>query len=62
MSAGDSFASFNVCGRRVNSWRECGAGCRPRLVLAYCEDHGGDDRAAKEMAEHVAKDHHEGGA
>ena len=38
------------CPNEVKQWRQCGNDCR--LEIAYCDEHGGDERAAREMAEH----------
>lgn len=39
-----------ACEEPCRTWRECGARCS--YVSAFCESHGGDSRAAREMAEH----------
>jgi hypothetical protein len=41
------------CIALVREWRQCGSGCRK--VIAYCDDHGGMERATREMAEHAAE-------
>lgn len=38
------------CGKPLRKWRSCGRGCKS--YQAYCEEHGGDDRAVREMAHH----------
>jgi hypothetical protein len=53
----DSSPGSALCQAEVSLWRECGAGCKPRLVIAYCDAHGGDRRAAEEMEKHVAEVH-----
>lgn len=38
------------CARAAPMYRQCGRGCKH--VIAYCANHGGDDRAMAEMAAH----------
>lgn len=42
------------CGKPTNAWRQCGAGAavKCKKEIAYCPDHGGDERAQQEMREH----------
>lgn len=42
--------SKEYCCAEVLRWRQCGNGCR--LELGYCDTHGGDERAAREMSAH----------
>jgi hypothetical protein len=46
-----------VCEADAHYYRSCGAGCK--LVIAFCDSHGGDERARKAMVEHVAAVHPE---
>jgi hypothetical protein len=40
------------CGRALRIWRACAVkGCSHNT--AFCSDHGGDDRAQKEMHGHI---------
>jgi len=45
-----SVLSDAPCLNTVHRWRQCGNGCR--IEIGYCEEHGGDARAAREMAQH----------
>lgn len=44
-----------VCGIEVHQWRSCGAGCK--LTKAFCENHGGVERATTEMTLHMRTAH-----
>jgi len=44
-----------ACNKECFSWRQCGAGCS--LNICYCNNCGGDARAAEEMENHVADEH-----
>lgn len=47
-----------TCNAPVRRWRECGR--RPcEKVIAYCTEHGGEDRASWEMAAHIVEKHTE---
>lgn len=48
----DDLRRSEECVEVVHNWRQCGRGCRE--VRAYCEAHGGMDRATAEMVEHMA--------
>lgn len=50
-------AARECCGTSVKYYRTCGAGCS--LIIAYCDSHGGDAEAAKQMHEHVKQTHPE---
>ncbi len=43
------------CGKPVRQWRECGNGKADgcTTVVAFCDEHGGFDRATEEMAGHM---------
>jgi len=43
-----------LCGKPVHTYRTCGTGAasKCRMLIAYCEDHGGDTRSQEEMREH----------
>lgn len=43
------------CPGKVGTYRQCSAGCK--LEIAYCDEHGGDERSQKEMVEHHAAVH-----
>lgn len=43
------------CGKPVRNYRQCGRGCS-RLAV-YCPDHGGDERAQREMTDHHLRSH-----
>jgi hypothetical protein len=43
------------CDASLIFYRSCGAGCK--WEIGYCEKHGGDSRAVKEMEAHVQTAH-----
>ena len=51
--AGDRL--LGLCNMPSRHYRTCGTGCA--LVIAYCDEHGGDARAVEEMKAHVGEIH-----
>ena len=44
------------CGKALNRWRSCGdRNCK--VEAAWCDAHGGDDRAVSEMVKHIKTAH-----
>jgi len=59
-----SVSTARQCGNFARAWRACGLSKSPHgaqrdctVEIGYCKDHGGDERAGKEMIEHHAKVH-----
>ena len=47
-----------MCGKPASLYRQCAAGCK--IIIAYCEEHGGDERAVREMVLHHSIVHNQG--
>lgn len=45
------------CSATVRRWRSCGWQYNCHVAYGYCDDHGGDARATREMIEHIERDH-----